>query len=144
MKHFKTKGTKGNALTKAEKNSPIKDPELPKRTESPKRGESKEPETNTLSPLAYVSIGVTIGAGAILIVHKLRVSKQKMNTQAGERLKYVFFSTDGRPIALPEKDVYAIKQMYDDGVLPSKIAEKFDLSTVMIYRIINSNVIDNQ
>ena len=118
--------------------------ELPKRVETPTtRGESNEPRTGMMTPLAYVSIGVAIGAGAVLTVHKLRGGKQKVNSQAGDT-RYVYFATDGRPMALPEKDVYAIKQMHDDGVLPAKIAEKFGLSTVMLYRIINSNVLDNQ
>ena len=37
----------------------------------------------------------------------------------------------------PEKEVYSMKQMYDDGVQPSAIAEKYGLSPAMVCRIIN-------
>lgn len=47
------------------------------------------------------------------------------------------FSADGKPITLSEQDVYSIRQMYEDGMQPYSIGEKFGLETVMVMRIIN-------
>jgi len=50
----------------------------------------------------------------------------------------VFFSTEGKPITLSEQDVYNVRQKYEDGVLPTVIAEQYNMTAVMVCRIINS------
>ena len=66
----------------------------------------------------------------------------KGNDESGEpkqpRNNYVFTSVEGKTVVLSEFDVHIIKQMNDDGVLPSEIAKKFkQISIVNLYRIIN-------
>lgn len=81
-----------------------------------------------------VSLACGIGAGCHLIYcycKKMLRPSEKGNTV------YVFFSLSGKPLTLPEKDVYSMKHMYDDGVQPSRIAEKFGLTPVMVCRVIN-------
>lgn len=53
-------------------------------------------------------------------------------------VKYVFFSTDGKPVTLTEQDVFDVKQKYEDGVLPTAIADEYNMNAVMVCRIINS------
>ena len=54
------------------------------------------------------------------------------------RNNYVFTTIEGKTVVLSEFDVHTIKQMNDDGVLPSEIAKKFkQISIVNLYRIIN-------
>lgn len=53
-------------------------------------------------------------------------------------VNYVIFSTDGTAMVLSEKEVFGIVQMYEDGVMPSVIASKYDVNAVMVCRIVNS------
>lgn len=50
----------------------------------------------------------------------------------------MFFSTDGKPVTLTEQDVFDVKQKYEDGVLPTAIADEYNMNAVMVCRIINS------
>jgi len=52
-------------------------------------------------------------------------------------VNYVIFSTDGTAMVLSEKEVFGIKQMYEDGVMPSVISSKYNISAVMVCRVIN-------
>lgn len=52
-------------------------------------------------------------------------------------VNYVIFSTDGTVMVLSEKEVFGIKQMYEDGVMPSVISSKYNISAVMVCRVIN-------
>ena len=60
------------------------------------------------------------------------------NPSAKSDTNYVFFSTEGQSVVLSEQDVFGIVQMYEDGVMPSVIASKYNVNTVMVCRIINS------
>ena len=65
-------------------------------------------------------------------------AQKNESTIAKDVVNYVFTSIHGKPVTIGEKDVYTIKQMYDDGVLPTVIAEKYNMSAIMVSRIINS------
>ena len=84
-------------------------------------------------------IGITafnlVLVGGVIYVLNRKNSKTSIITQ---EVKYVFFSTEGIPITLSEQDVYDIRQKYEDGVLPTVIAEQYNMTAVMVCRIINS------
>lgn len=52
-------------------------------------------------------------------------------------IKYVFFDPYGKTLTLTDREIYDIKQQYEDGVLLSAIAENLKLDVIMISRIIN-------
>lgn len=60
------------------------------------------------------------------------------NPSAKSDTKYVFFSTEGQSVVFSEQDVFGIVQMYEDGVMPSVIASKYNVNAVMVCRIVNS------
>lgn len=52
-------------------------------------------------------------------------------------IKYVFFDPYGKILTLTDREIYDIKQKYEDGVLLSAIAEELNLNVIMIARIID-------
>jgi hypothetical protein len=65
--------------------------------------------------------------------------KPKPNNQSAKSgTNYVFFSTEGKAMVFSEQDVFGIVQMYEDGVMPSVIASKYNVNAVMVCRIVNS------
>ena len=84
-------------------------------------------------------IGITafnlVSVGGVIYVLNHKKSKTPTITK---KVNYVFFSTEGIPITLSEQDVYDIRQKYEDGVLPTVIAEQYNMTAVMVCRIINS------
>ena len=60
------------------------------------------------------------------------------NPSAKSDTNYVFCSAEGQAVVLSEHDVFSIVQMYEDGILPSVIASKYNMDSVMICRIVNS------
>ena len=72
------------------------------------------------------------------MIYVLKRKKSKTPTIVKEVVKYVFFSTEGKTITLSEQDVYNVRQKYEDGVLPTVIAEQYNMTAVMVCRIINS------
>lgn len=87
------------------------------------------------------TIGITafnlVLLGSMLYVLNRKKSQTQSPTIVKE-VKYVFFSTEGKPITLSEQDVYNVRQKYEDGVLPTDIAEQYNMTAVMVCRIINS------
>ena len=80
-----------------------------------------------------LACGIGIGSG----ITNYCCQKHPKPSKNGNTL-YVFCSLHGRPLTLLEKDVYSMKEMFDDGVQPSAIAEKFGLTPTMVCRVINS------
>jgi hypothetical protein len=93
----------------------------------------------TKKMLVFVSFGmIATGTGVLAYrIFKNRKAKSSENSPKSE-VKYVFFSTEGKPVVLTERDVYDIKQLQEDGVLNSVIGEEFNMSPVMVSRVINS------
>lgn len=88
--------------------------------------------------IGFTFIGLVCAAGVLYVV-KHKQPKPKTQTPVIQKeVKYVFFSTDGKPITLSEQDLFDVKQKYDDGVLPTVIADEYDMNAVMVCRIINS------
>lgn len=89
--------------------------------------------------LVFVSFGmIATGTGVLAYrIFKNRKAKSGENSPKSE-VKYVFFSPEGQPIVMTQRDVYDIKQLNEDGVLPTSIGERFNMSAVMVSRIINS------
>ena len=85
--------------------------------------------------ISSVSILCTIGVYKAVQYFK---PKPKTPPVAKADVNYVFFSTDGTAMVLSEKEVFGIVQMYEDGVMPSVIASKYDVNAVMVCRIVNS------
>jgi len=84
--------------------------------------------------IAILGLGCTAS-----VLRYLRKQPKAQKTSGVKEVKYVFFSMiDGIPVTLSEQDVFDIKQMYQDGVLPTAIGEKFGMDAVMVSRIINS------
>jgi len=71
------------------------------------------------------------------MIYVLKRKKSKTPTIVKE-VKYLFFSTEGKPITLSEQDVYNVRQKYEDGVLPTVVADEYNMNAVMVCRIINS------
>ena len=84
-------------------------------------------------------LGVCTGAGSYFMVNRWFIKPDKKQGQVIKKGKcYVFFSSEGKPVSLSERDVFDIKQMNEDGVLPTAIGDKFNMDPVMECRIINS------
>jgi len=84
-------------------------------------------------------LGACTGAGGYYVVNRWFIKPDKTQCQVIKKEKYyVFFSSDGKPVSLSERDVFDIKQMNEDGVLPTAIGSKFNMNPVMVCRIINS------
>ena len=102
---------------------------------------SKTPTTTGkfLTPkkaIGFTIIGLVCTAGVLYVVkHK---KPQTQTPPIVREVKYVFFSTDGKPVTLTEQDVFDVKQKYEDGVLPTAIADEYNMNAVMVCRIINS------
>lgn len=79
-------------------------------------------------------LGLCSATALYFAKHKATKAQEPM---IRKEVKYVFFSADGKPVTLTEKEVYGIRQMHEDGMQPSVIGEKFGLETVMVMRIIN-------
>jgi len=75
----------------------------------------------------------------IVVYKAVQYFKPKPNiSSAKSDTNYVFFSTEGKAMVLSEQEVYGIVQMYEDGVMPSVIASKYNMNAVMVCRIVNS------
>ena len=83
--------------------------------------------------ISSVSILCTIG-----VYKAVQYFKPKPNNPSAKSdTNYVIFSTDGTAMVLSEEEVFGIKQMYEDGVMPSVISSKYNISAVMVCRVIN-------
>lgn len=102
---------------------------------------SKTPTTRGKFSTTKKAIGITV-LGLVCTVGVLFVVKHKkpqaQKPSIVREVKYVFFSTDGKPVTLTEQDVFDVKQKYEDGVLPTAIADEYNMNAVMVCRIINS------
>ena len=97
------------------------------------------PTKGKISPLKVTIVIAILGLGCTAGVWRFLCKQPKTQKTTGlKEVKYVFFSIDGMPVTLSEQDVYEIKQLYQDGVLPTAIGEKFGMDAVMVSRIINS------
>ena len=87
-------------------------------------------------------LGTCAGAGGYYVVNRLTRKPIVKNGKPREIVKrekhYVFFSSEGNPVTLSEQEVFDVKQKYEDGVLPTCIADEYDMNSVMVCRIINS------
>lgn len=87
-------------------------------------------------------LGTCAGAGGFFVINRLIRKPIVKGGKPREVIKkekyYVFFSSEGKPVSLSEHDVFDIKQMNEDGVLPTAIGDKFNMDPVMVCRIINS------
>lgn len=90
----------------------------------------KNPKT-TMAIVISLFGGALVGGGITYWHCKKNPMSSKQNTV------FVFYSMGGEPLTFPEKDVYSMKQMYDDGVQINAIAEKYRLTPTMVCRIIN-------
>lgn len=98
------------------------------------------PKGKFLTPkkaIGIITFGLVCSAGALFFVKHKQAKTTTQKSSVIKEVKYVFFSPDGKPITLSEQDVYDVKQKYEDGVLPSAIAEEYDMDAVMVCRIIN-------
>lgn len=86
--------------------------------------------------IGFTIIGLVCTAGVLHVVKHKKPQTQK--PPIVREVKYVFFSTDGKPVTLTEQDVFDVKQKYEDGVLPTAIADEYNMNAVMVCRIINS------
>lgn len=86
--------------------------------------------------IGFTIIGLVCTAGVLYVVKHKKPQTQK--PPIVREVKYVFFSTDGKPVTLTEQDVFDVKQKYEDGVLPTAIADEYNTNAVMVCRIINS------
>ena len=86
--------------------------------------------------IGFTIIGLVCTAGVLYVVKHKKPQTQK--PPIVREVKYVFFSTDGKPVTLTEQDVFDVKQKYEDGVLPTAIADEYNMNAVMVCRIINS------
>ena len=91
----------------------------------------KNPKT-AIAIAVSLTCGIGIGSGITYCYCKKHPKPSKNGNTT-----YVFCSLRGKPLTIPEKDVYSMKHMYDDGVQPSEIAEKFGLTPAMVCRVIN-------
>lgn len=87
--------------------------------------------------IGIITFGLVCSAGVLFVVKHKQAKATIQKPSVVREVKYVFFSPDGKPITLSEQDVYDVKQKYEDGVLPSAIAEEYDMNAVMVCRIIN-------
>ena len=104
-----------------------------------KKNKLATPTNGKISPLKATIVIAILGLGCAAGVWRFLCKQPKAQKTSGvKEVKYVFFSVDGIPVTLSEQDVFDIKQMYLDGVLPTAIGEKFGMDAVMVSRIINS------
>jgi hypothetical protein len=89
------------------------------------------------NPKATMAIVISVVGGAFVGGGITYWHCKKNPTPSNKNIVYVFYSMRGKPLTLPEKEVCSIKQMSDDGVQPSAIAEKYGLTPAMVCRIIN-------
>ena len=94
----------------------------------------------TTKKLIVVVTGSMIATGTGVMAYRIFKNRKPKSDEISPKseVKYVFFSTEGQPIVLTQRDVYDIKQLNEDGVLPTSIGERFNMSAVMVSRIINS------
>ncbi len=83
-------------------------------------------------------IGLVCAAGVLYLVKHKQPKSQSQTPIIQKEVKYVFFSAEGKPVTLSEQDVFDVKQKYEDGVLPTIIADEYDMNAVMVCRIVNS------
>lgn len=88
--------------------------------------------------IGFTVIGLVCAAGVLYVVQRKQAKSQTQTPIIRKEVKYVFFSSDGKPVTLSEQDVFDVKQKYEDGVLPTVIADEYDMNAVMVCRIINS------
>lgn len=86
--------------------------------------------------IAVTALGVCVSAAALYAIKRRGTRTQEPTIQ--KEVKYVFFSAEGKPVTLSEQDVFDVKQKYEDGVLPTIIADEYDMNAVMVCRIVNS------
>ena len=96
------------------------------------------PNKGKTSPLKVTIVIAILGLGTVGMWRYLCKQPKAQATSVVKEVKYVFFSVGGIPVILSEQDVFDIKQLYQDGVLPTAIGEKFGMGAVMVSRIINS------
>ncbi len=87
--------------------------------------------------IGIITFSLVCSVGVLFIVKQRKPKPTTQKAPIIKEVKYVFFSTDGKPITLSEQDVYDVRQKYEDGVLPSAIAEEYNMNAVMVCRIIN-------
>jgi hypothetical protein len=74
---------------------------------------------------AAISIKAIVLVCTAGIVNGIRRKKAKaLETSSVKVVNYVFFNMEGKPVTLSQQDVFDIKQMHEDGVLPTIIGEK--------------------
>ena len=93
-------------------------------------------ETSAKEMLAFASVSIVLTLGAFMAIKHLRPNPNNQSAKSGTN--YVFFSTEGKAMVFSEQDVFGIVQMYEDGVMPSVIASKYNVNAVMVCRIVNS------
>ena len=102
------------------------------------------PITNGKFTTKQRAIGLTVisllCAAGVLCFYKHKQSNNARTRDAPikKAVEYVFVSESGTAVILSEQDVFSIKQMYEDDVLPTEIAKQYGLNPVTICRIINS------
>lgn len=94
--------------------------------------------TTSKKAVGFTLISLVCAAGVLYVVKHKQSNPQARTPVTPKEVKYVFFSTDGKPVTLSEQDVFDVKQKYEDGVLPTAIAKEYNMNTVMVCRIINS------
>ena len=87
--------------------------------------------------VGFTLISLVCAAGVLYVVKHKQPKPQIQSPVIQKEVKFVFFSTDGKPVTLSEYDVYRIRQMREDGMQPSSISQKFGIESVMVMRIIN-------
>lgn len=97
---------------------------------------TKGKSLTTKKAIGLTVFGLVCTAGVLYVVKHKKPHTQKPSIV--REVKYVFFSTDGKPVTLTEQDVFDVKQKYEDGVLPTAIADEYNMNAVMVCRIINS------
>ena len=96
------------------------------------------PTKGKISPLKVTIVIAILGLGTVGVWRYLRKQPKAQTTSVVKEVKYVFFSIGGLSVILSEQDVFDIKQLYQDGVLPTAIGERFGMDAIMVSRIINS------
>lgn len=92
-------------------------------------------KTSMKEVLIISSVSVLCTIGVYKAVQHFKTVRA--NSTVKSDVNYIFSTPNGKAVVLSEKEVYGIKQMYDDGVMPSVIANKYKMNTVMVCRVIN-------
>lgn len=87
--------------------------------------------------LSSAALCAGIGFSIYYILHK-KQHKQIKPAINGNDTKYILVSMSGEPMTFTDKQVLEIKRLYEDGTSPIAIAEEFDISVVMVCRIVYS------